>query len=66
MLVTVPLLALVSLVVWAMWKHGAFVIGGNRLTASEFIVCALWGFLLAQSSFAGPVQHVINAFTGKG
>jgi hypothetical protein len=59
MLVSVPLLLLLSFLVWSMYKHGVWT-GGRGLTIPEFLVCSTWGFLLAHSMFAPMVQAVLD------
>jgi hypothetical protein len=61
MRVTLPLLALLSVVIYLMMRYRSF---QERLTVPEFILCATWGFLLAQSMFAPMAQDLLNAVTG--
>lgn len=35
---------------------------GDGLTMTEFFLCAAWGFLLSQSSFAPLMRNFISAF----
>jgi hypothetical protein len=58
MLVTLPLLLLLSLfiVVLLRFRHRH-----DGLTTVEFVLCATWGYLLAHSSFASLADALLSA-----
>jgi hypothetical protein len=58
MRLTLPLLAFLSLIIVLMLR---FRHRGDGLTWFEFLLCATWGFLLAQSAFAPLAQNLLNA-----
>jgi hypothetical protein len=60
MLVTFPLLLLLTAVIWALLRMRHY---RDGLTLFEFFLCATWGFLLSQSTFAPLAQSLIDAFT---
>jgi hypothetical protein len=59
-MVTFPILLVLSVVIWAMLRMRHY---RDGLTLFEFILCAAWGFLLSQSTFAPLAQAILDAAT---
>ncbi len=59
MRVSMSLLFLLTIVILLMMRTRH---KGDGLTTAEFLLCAVWGFLLASTTFAPTVRSFITAF----
>jgi hypothetical protein len=61
MTISIPLIAIVAVIVWVAWRY-------MGLRTWQALICLLAGFLLAATSAAPPLRHIIrtilHALTG--